>query len=85
MDLPLVIMMNTQIGHLGFFSKIILNNKIIKIVDTWQHIIHFIVDQISHMVIANNNTHTITQRMKPYFVDFFLSSTIHVICDYGHM
>jgi uncharacterized protein YutD len=40
------------------------------------------VEQISYMVIANNNTYMVNQNMKSYFVDFF-SSKIHVICDYG--
>jgi hypothetical protein len=38
------------------------------------------------MVVANDNTHTINQRMKPYFVDFFfhlqsMSFVIMVICN----
>jgi hypothetical protein len=39
MDMPCVIIMNTQIECFRFFTKIALKNKIIKIVDIWQHII----------------------------------------------
>jgi len=39
-----------------------------------------IVDQKECMVVANDNTHTISQRIEIILVHNFLSSTIHVIC-----
>jgi hypothetical protein len=43
------------------------------------------VDQINCMIIANNNSYMISQKMKLYFINFFFSkSKIHVICDYGY-
>jgi hypothetical protein len=45
-----------------------------------------IVDKESCMVITNNNTHIISQRIKLYiFIYLLFSFTIHVICNYGHM
>jgi hypothetical protein len=68
-------------------SKLNKNNlKIIKNVDAWQHIIHFIIHQNSHMVVTNDNTHTMNQRMKPSFFECFfhsqsMSYVIMVACD----
>lgn len=42
------------------------------------------VDQINCMIIANNNSYRISQKMKLYFINIFFSSKIHVICDYGY-
>jgi len=39
------------------------------------------VDQINHMLVANNNTYMFSQRMKIYFVDFYSPSKDHVIYD----
>jgi len=44
-----------------------------------------IVEQKSCMVVANDDTHTINQRIEIVLVDIFLSSTICVICGYDHM
>jgi hypothetical protein len=43
----------------------------------------FNVDQINHILIANNNTYMFNQRMKICFVDFYFLSKDYVICDYG--
>jgi uncharacterized protein YutD len=43
----------------------------------------FNVDQINHMLIANNNTYMFNQRMKTRFVHFYFLSKDYVICDYG--
>jgi hypothetical protein len=40
-----------------------------------------IIDQNICMVIANDNTHIVNQKMKLYSVNFFISSIIHVVCD----
>jgi hypothetical protein len=33
--------------------------------------LNLIVDQNSHMVVANDNTHMVNQRTKSFFIDFF--------------
>jgi hypothetical protein len=43
----------------------------------------FNVDQIDHMLIANDNTYMFNQRMKMYFVDSYFLSKDNVICNYG--
>ncbi len=43
------------------------------------------VDQINHMLFANENTCTFNQRMKMYFVDFYFPCKDDVVCDYGRM
>jgi hypothetical protein len=42
------------------------------------------VDQINCMIIANNNSNRISQKMKLYFIKKKFPSKIHVICDYGY-
>jgi hypothetical protein len=42
----------------------------------------FNVDQINHVLIANDNTYMFNQNMKIYFVDFYFLSKDDVICDY---
>jgi aminoglycoside phosphotransferase family enzyme len=41
------------------------------------------VDQISCMLVTNNNMYTISQRMKMHFVDFYFPSKDHIVCNYG--
>jgi hypothetical protein len=43
------------------------------------------VDQISCMLVANNNMYIINQRMKMYFVYFYFPSKDHIVCNYGLM
>jgi hypothetical protein len=42
----------------------------------------FNIDQINHVLIANDNTYMFNQSMKIYFVDFYFLSKDYVICDY---
>lgn len=81
MDLPHVAIMSTQIWHIRFSPK-----NTLKFLLTHGNISFIlIIDQKNCMVIASDNTHIVNQKMKLYFVDFFISSTIHVVCDYGCM
>jgi hypothetical protein len=43
------------------------------------------VEQINHMLIANDNMYTFNQRMQMYFVDFYFSFKDHVNYNYGCM
>ncbi len=43
-----------------------------------------IVNVDQNMVVINQNTYTINQKMKQYFIIIFLPCKIHVVYDYGH-
>jgi len=43
------------------------------------------VKNINHMLIANNNTCTISQKMIIYFVNFNFPSKDHIICSYSEI
>ncbi len=43
------------------------------------------VDKISHMLIANNNTYTIGQKMIICFGNFNFPSKDHIICNYNEI
>lgn len=64
-----------KLTTLKFISRL---HKIIKIVNTWQHIIHFCCWQKSHMVITNDNTYMVSQKDKIIFCWFFFF--IHNSC-----
>jgi hypothetical protein len=43
------------------------------------------VENFNHMLIANNNTYTITQKMIMYFVNFNFPFKDHIICNYNEI
>ncbi len=59
--------------------------EIFKNVATWQHIIVVNVEKINHMLIANKNTYTISQKMIMYFVNFNFPSKYHIIFNYNEI
>ncbi len=59
-------------------------NKIFEIIKVGTHgnlSLGPIVHQKSHILVINDNTYMANQRMKVYFVNFFLHSKFLVICN----